>query len=661
MTVQLDPHWSNFLQTARRLNLLSSELVDQLTDESRTLSRSPVELVVQKGWLSQVQVDIVSTLMHPTTTIPGYEILNLLGQGGMGVVYRARQLNLDRTVALKTVLLNQMGEQQTALARFRQEAITVAKLQHPNIVTAYDFGQHEGRLYFAMEYIEGEDLDSLIHKQGVIDPGTALGLVRQVVAGLSHAAQLGIVHRDIKPANLLLVEAPEGFGTSNGLPMVKIADFGLAFLTAESDSRTRLTMNNAAVGSPHYLAPEQLSGQPVDHRADIYALGATLYHMLSGHPPFAAENVAQIIAKKLSGKLQPIANLSEPMHRFLEQLMQIDPADRFADYNLIRKEIDRLSTSILPETIFVSPHHSSIAVDSDMPGVTQALPNNTATANETATTGAATLGAESYGNPAATRTGLPWETMAEMPQQVRQSPPSTSSVVHLPKRRKWTAILAAAVGLCALSFGIWWYGTSNETPPVRDLTTGGRSEHLFDGRTLTGWITTSGGWFINQDEDGGFVLAGENGTIRRQLPRIEPTDSATSMNYRLTLVVTLNLATSVEVEFDLPADVESSASRRVLQITGLGFQLGEKKSDAVLFEPLSKRVDVKIDPQKPYEVQIERHSTHWWVFFDGKVVGTIPVGAKKELAEFRLSVEGGPVHFSDLFIENLVAKASESR
>ncbi len=654
MTLQLDPHWSNFLQTAQRLKLLSSELVDQLTEESRTLSRSPVELVVQKGWLSLVQVDIVSTLMHPTTTIPGYEILNLLGQGGMGVVYRARQTNLDRTVALKTVLLNQMGEQQTAFARFRQEAITVAKLQHPNIVAAYDFGQHEGRLYFAMEFIEGEDLDSLIRKQGVIDPGTALGLVRQVVAGLSHAAQMGIVHRDIKPANLLLVEAPEGFGTSNGLPMVKIADFGLAFLTAESDSRTRLTMNNTAVGSPNYLAPEQLSGQPVDQRADIYALGATLYHMLSGQPPFAAENVAQIITRKLSGKLKPIENVPEAMQQFVAQLMQIDPADRLADYNLIRTELDRLSASILPETIFVSPQHSTIALDDGLPGVTQALPKKTVNVIEMPV-------ARVAGNRDATRTGLPLDTIAELPRQVGQSQEPTPLAISLPKRRKLTAILAAAIGICVLSFGAWWYGTSSEIPPSRDLKPGAAIEHLFDGRTLNGWITTSGGWFIKQDEDGGSVLVGENGTIRRQFPRLGKQSPTTSMHYRLTLLVTLNKGTSVEVDFGLPDDAEQSVPRRVLEISELGFQLGQKSNDSTSLEPLSKRDEVKVDPQKPYEIQIEKQSTHWWVLLDGKIVGTIPVVATKELAEFRLTVEGGPVHFSDLFIEELVPQSSDIR
>src|SRR5262249_41597367 len=155
------------------------------------------------------------------------------------------------------------------LSRFEQEARAIGRMQHPHIVSAYDFGRHAGRLYLAMEFVEGENLDQFIVRRGPLDEATAWGLARQAVAGLAHASRLGIVHRDVKPANLLLVTAEPGLGLAAGLPLVKITDFGLAFLTEEADSRTRLTSTNAAVGSPHYMAPEQLSGELVDHRADI--------------------------------------------------------------------------------------------------------------------------------------------------------------------------------------------------------------------------------------------------------------------------------------------------------------------------------------------------------------------------------------------------------
>ena len=142
---------------------------------------------------------------------------------------------------------------QTSLARFEQEALAVARLRHPNIVAAYDFGRHQGRLYFVMELIEGIDVEKTIEQEGPLDERVAWKLVRQAAAGLSHAASAGIIHRDIKPANLLLVEPPSGFELPGGLKMVKITDFGLAFLSRDVDVKTRLTQQNTAIGSPHYL------------------------------------------------------------------------------------------------------------------------------------------------------------------------------------------------------------------------------------------------------------------------------------------------------------------------------------------------------------------------------------------------------------------------
>src|SRR5262249_14289018 len=146
----------------------------------------------------------------------------------------------QRPVALKTVLLSSMSDP-NAIARFQQEAVAVARLRHPNIIAAYDFGRHAGRLFFVMELVEGEDLKNLIARNGALDEATVWGLARQVVAGLAHAAQEGIVHRDIKPANLLLVTPPTGFSLSPGLSMVKIADFGLASLNADEEAKAQLT------------------------------------------------------------------------------------------------------------------------------------------------------------------------------------------------------------------------------------------------------------------------------------------------------------------------------------------------------------------------------------------------------------------------------------
>src|SRR5580698_4078185 len=175
-----------FLAMAKRLALLDDEAVRKLDTERVASGVSTSQLVLRSGILDPVQVDIVETLLHPEDIVPGYQIVDLIAQGGMGVVFRARQKRLDRTVAIKTVLVSQMHDQ-TALARFEQEALAVARLRHPNIVAAYDFGRHQGRLYFVMELIEGLDVERQVELNGPFHEVIAWRLMRQAAAGLSHA------------------------------------------------------------------------------------------------------------------------------------------------------------------------------------------------------------------------------------------------------------------------------------------------------------------------------------------------------------------------------------------------------------------------------------------------------------------------------------------
>src|SRR5262249_26857014 len=250
------------------------------------------------------------TLLQPAETIPNYEILELIGRGGMGVVYRARQRNLDRLVAVKTVLVSMLS-QSGAVARFEQEAMAVAKLRHPNIVTAYDFGRHAGRLFLVMELLEGEPLDELINRVGRVQEELAWGIVRQTAAGLAHAAHEKIIHRDIKPGNLFLVDAPAGFTLPSNQPMVKVTDFGLAFLGKTAPEVSRLTLAGTTLGTPMYMAPEQVTDSEVDCRADIYSLGATAFHVLTGQLPFAGKAHWEILAEKSQGAPPRFALLAE--------------------------------------------------------------------------------------------------------------------------------------------------------------------------------------------------------------------------------------------------------------------------------------------------------------------------------------------------------------
>ncbi|HEY5897568.1 MAG TPA: serine/threonine-protein kinase [Burkholderiales bacterium] len=209
-----------------------------------------------------------------------YKILGELGRGAMGIVYKASDPNLDRVVALKTILLEPDAEGRDEYhKRFILEAKAAGKLNHPNIVTTFDCGDHDGVAYLAMELVEGTDLRTRITSEGATAL-EAVEIARQVAEGLAYAHDRGIVHRDIKPANIMLT----------GQGQAKIMDFGLARVRM-ADHKTSTGM---VLGTPRYMSPEQISGQPVDARSDIFSLGIVLYEMLTGTRLFSGEDIHQV-------------------------------------------------------------------------------------------------------------------------------------------------------------------------------------------------------------------------------------------------------------------------------------------------------------------------------------------------------------------------------
>jgi WD40 repeat protein len=264
--------------------------------------------------------------------IVGYEVLEELGRGGMGVVYKARQVGLNRLVALKMVLVG--GHASPAeLTRFRLEAEAVARLQHPNIVQVFDIGESHGHPYFTLEFVEGGTLAQRVDHRP--QPARQAAALVAVLARASHAAhQRGIVHRDLKPANVLL--------TADGVP--KITDFGLA---KRLDGEQRLTQSNAIVGTPSYMAPEQVEGRarPVGPAADIYSLGAILYEMLTGRPPFLAETPVDTILQVLSDAPALPSRLQSKVPAELEAVcmksLHKDPRQRYASAEALAEDLDR--------------------------------------------------------------------------------------------------------------------------------------------------------------------------------------------------------------------------------------------------------------------------------------------------------------------------------
>src|SRR5579884_209842 len=281
-------------------------------------------------------------LLPPGSVLGQYRILERLGSGGMGRVYKAMHPVMERVVALKIISPRLMKES-SARARFQREVRHAARLIHPNIVVAYDAAEVEGQWFLVMEYIHGRDLAQLLMRHSRPSVALACEIIRQAALGLQYAHEHGMVHRDIKPANLMVTSArpqPDG-ATIEGWPqppLVKILDFGLARLNAVDGlslgSGETLTVEGCIVGTPEFMAPEQgRDSRAVDIRSDIYSLGCTLYMMLAGRPPFRAASSFEIAVMHLSQPPKPITHynpalppeLAEVVHRMSAK----QPEDRF--------------------------------------------------------------------------------------------------------------------------------------------------------------------------------------------------------------------------------------------------------------------------------------------------------------------------------------------
>ncbi|MFN6304083.1 MAG: serine/threonine-protein kinase [Planctomycetota bacterium] len=261
--------------------------------------------------------------------IGGYSILHRVGVGGMSEVYLAFQNSLHRHVALKVLRADFVGSEEHE-QRFLQEARSVASLIHPNIVQVYDIGKFDTTLYIAQEYVPGSNLSSFIQRRGALPVDEAVSILWQATSALQKAASIGLVHRDIKPDNLLLT--PDG--------EVKVADFGLARARGKNQN---LTAVGVALGTPLYMSPEQVQGLSVDSRSDLYSLGATAYHMLSGRPPFSGDTALALAMQHIQAEPVPLGQLRPDLPKDLidivHRLLKKSPEDRFASAMELAREL----------------------------------------------------------------------------------------------------------------------------------------------------------------------------------------------------------------------------------------------------------------------------------------------------------------------------------
>ncbi len=221
-----------------------------------------------------------------------YFIRTLIGRGGMGAVYEALQTAVQRTVALK-VLLKEYAENESVIRRFHQEALAASRLAHPNTIKVYDFGQTDGMLYIAMEYLQGETVAQLLSREGVLPPRRIIGILRQVCKSLAEAHKAGIIHRDLKPENIFLtdLEGEDDFA--------KVLDFGVAKLRSYEDESGTLTQAGSLFGTPKYMSPEHARSGDLDARADLYSVGVIFYELLLGTPPFVSDNPLSVLLSQV--------------------------------------------------------------------------------------------------------------------------------------------------------------------------------------------------------------------------------------------------------------------------------------------------------------------------------------------------------------------------
>jgi serine/threonine-protein kinase len=302
------------------------ELRDSLREMEERKKTNPVvlkDLMIELGFVTAGQAERLKEDLGESKAavrkIPGYKILGKLGAGAMAVVYKGKQLSLNRMVAIK-VLPKRFSENPEYVERFYKEGQAAGKLNHPNIVQAIDVGEAGGYHYFVMEYVEGKTIADDLAAGKIFSEAEALDIIIQVAHALAHAHACSLIHRDVKPKNIMI--------STGGA--VKLADMGLARET--TDIEAAQSEAGKAYGTPYYIAPEQIRGKiDIDGRADIYGLGATLYHMLTGRVPFMADDSADVMRKHLREKLVPPDHINTSLSAGVSEVVEIMMAKRRED------------------------------------------------------------------------------------------------------------------------------------------------------------------------------------------------------------------------------------------------------------------------------------------------------------------------------------------
>ncbi len=331
--------------------LATPEEVRVAAEQQRRMSdgshpRPLADVLVDLGFLTRTQLlrlqgSSEDSGGRPAQQIPGYQLLNKCGAGAMAVVYRGKQLSLDRIVAVK-VLPKRLSKNAEFVTRFYREGRAAAQLNHNNIVQAIDVGEANGFHYFVMEFVEGCTVYDELANGKVYTEQEAVQIITQIAQALLHAHERGFIHRDVKPKNIMLTKER----------VAKLADMGLARET--TDLEAAMAEAGRAYGTPYYISPEQIRGEvDIDHRADLYSLGATFYHMVTGRVPFEASTPSGVMHKHLKEPLTPPDHLNTTLTAgcgaMIEMLMAKDREDRYPSARELLEDLDALARGRPPK------------------------------------------------------------------------------------------------------------------------------------------------------------------------------------------------------------------------------------------------------------------------------------------------------------------------
>jgi tRNA A-37 threonylcarbamoyl transferase component Bud32/cytochrome c-type biogenesis protein CcmH/NrfG len=282
-----------------------------------------------------------------------YRLLDRIGEGGMGLVYRAEHTLMKKTVAVK-LLHGELGQVEEMVRRFEREAQSASRLSHPNIISVTDFGRAAtGELYLVMEYLPGRSLADAIQEARYLPIERALQIARQILSALAHAHAHGVVHRDLKPPNVMLTRAADG----SGAEVVKILDFGVAKMTRDLAPGEHLTQTAMVFGTPSYMSPEQATGQEADHRSDLYSCGVILYEMLTGRKPFVANDLVKILAMQVTtpppsfAAAAPEVRLPAALEAAVMRALEKDRERRYPDAAAFGQALAGLELAVAPSAV----------------------------------------------------------------------------------------------------------------------------------------------------------------------------------------------------------------------------------------------------------------------------------------------------------------------